>query len=40
VLSAAPDPFCRTLANAFVIRGAALHDIYHTGPIQFIKRMP
>lgn len=27
------------LTNAFVIRGAALHDIYHTGQIQFIKQM-
>lgn len=27
------------LDNAFMIRGIALHDIYHTGQIQFIKKM-
>jgi uncharacterized damage-inducible protein DinB len=27
------------LTNGFLIRGIALHDIYHTGQIQFIKRM-
>ena len=27
------------LTNAFMLRGIALHDIYHTGQIQFIKRM-
>lgn len=27
------------LDNAFMIRGVALHDIYHTGQIQFIKRL-
>lgn len=27
------------LTNAYIIRGIALHDIYHTGQIQFIKRM-
>jgi hypothetical protein len=27
------------LTNDFLIRGIALHDIYHTGQIQFIKRM-
>ncbi len=27
------------LTNGFLIRGIALHDIYHTGQIQFLKRM-
>lgn len=35
----AAKPGGSKLDNAFMIRGAALHDIYHTGQIQFIKRM-
>lgn len=27
------------LDNAFMIRGVAMHDVYHTGQIQFIKRL-
>jgi len=27
------------LDNAFMIRGVAMHDLYHTGQIQFIKKM-
>jgi hypothetical protein len=25
--------------NAFVIRGAAMHDVYHAGQIQLLKRL-
>lgn len=27
------------LTNGFLVRGIALHDIYHAGQIQFLKRM-